>query len=282
MAELLKGAPAAKAITEELAARSAYLKEKGIVPALAILRVGERGDDLAYERGALSRCEKAGIAVRQFLLPEDTSREKLFEAIEQINFDNSIHGCLMFRPLPDRDMEEGACRALTPAKDMDCMTSASVAGVFSGSGEGYAPCTAQAVIELLDHYKIDPEGKNVTVIGRSMVIGRPVSMLLQRKNATVTMCHTRTRNMAEICRNADILVVAAGKAGVVDSSFVSPGQVIIDVGINVDSEGNMCGDVAFSEVEPVVAAITPVPGGVGSVTTAVLAKHVIEAAEKLL
>lgn len=280
MSQLLKGAPAANAVTEELASRSAALRAKGIVPVLAILRVGERGDDLAYERGALKRCEKAGIEVKQFILSQDCSEKELLETIEQINSDDTIHGCLMFRPLPDKSMEEAACRALSPAKDMDCMTSASVAGVFSGNGEGYAPCTAQAVIELLEHYGIALEGSNVVVIGRSMVIGRPVSMLLQRKNATVTMCHTRTRNMADICKRADIIVVAAGKAGVVDASFVRPGQVVIDVGINVDPEGNMCGDVDFASVEPVVDAITPVPGGVGSVTTSVLAKHVIEAAEK--
>ena len=280
MAEVLKGLPVANALTEALVERVAVLNAKNVTPTLAILRVGERGDDISYETGAMKRCAKVGIAVQQFLLPADCTREALLDAIRQINEDPSIHGCLMFRPLPDKAMEEAACQLLKPEKDVDCMTSGSLAAVFTGKGAGYPPCTAQACMELLDHYEIGLQGKRVAVIGRSLVIGKPVSMMLQARNATVTMCHTKTVNMAEICRNAEILVVAAGKAGVVDGSFAAPGQIVVDVGINVDAEGKLCGDVNFADVEPVAEAITPVPGGVGSVTTAVLAKHVIEAAEK--
>ena len=282
MAQLLKGLPVANALTEALVERVAVLNAKNVTPTLAILRVGERGDDISYETGAMKRCAKVGIAVQQFLLPADCTREALLDAIRQINEDPSIHGCLMFRPLPDKAMEEAACQLLKPEKDVDCMTSGSLAAVFTGKGAGYPPCTAQACMELLDHYEIDLQGKRVAVIGRSLVIGKPVSMMLQARNATVTMCHTKTVNMAETCRNAEILVVAAGKAGVVDGSFAAPGQIVVDVGINVDAEGKLCGDVNFADVEPVAEAITPVPGGVGSVTTAVLAKHVIEAAEKTL
>ncbi|MCI1306248.1 MAG: bifunctional 5,10-methylene-tetrahydrofolate dehydrogenase/5,10-methylene-tetrahydrofolate cyclohydrolase [Lachnospiraceae bacterium] len=282
MAELLKGAPVAKAITEDLKRRSEELIRKGVRPRLAILRVGNREDDLSYERGAMKRCEKAGIGVTRLLLPEDCSGAQLSEAIQTINQDYEIHGCLMFRPLPDRKLEERACEQLYPAKDVDCMTSGSLATVFAGRGEGYAPCTAQACIELLDYYGIDLTGRRVTVIGRSLVIGKPVSMMLQARNATVTMCHTKTVDLPAVCRDAEILVAAAGKAGLVTSEFVRPGQTVIDVGINVDDDGRLCGDVAFSEVEPIAAAITPVPSGVGSVTTAVLAKHVIEGAEKTL
>ena len=282
MAEVLKGLPVANALTEALVERVAVLNAKNVTPTLAILRVGERGDDISYETGAMKRCAKVGIAVQQFLLPADCTREALLDAIRQINEDPSIHGCLMFRPLPDKAMEEAACQLLKPEKDVDCMTSGSLAAVFTGKGAGYPPCTAQACMELLDYYEIDLQGKRVAVIGRSLVIGKPVSMMLQARNATVTMCHTKTVDMAQICRNAEILVVAAGKAGVVDGSFAAPGQIVVDVGINVDAEGKLCGDVNFADVEPIVEAITPVPGGVGSVTTAVLAKHVIEAAEKTL
>lgn len=282
MAKVLKGLPVANALTETLMERVAALNAKNVTPTLAILRVGERGDDISYETGAMKRCAKVGIAVRQFLLKEDCTKDELLDAIRQINEDSSIHGCLMFRPLPDKAMEEAACALLASEKDVDCMTSGSLATVFTGKGAGYPPCTAQACIELLDHYGIDLQGKRVAVIGRSLVIGKPVSMMLQARNATVTMCHTKTVNMAGVCRNAEILVVAAGKAGVADGSFAAPGQIVVDVGINVNIEGKLCGDVLFEDVEPIVEAITPVPGGVGSVTTAVLAKHVIEAAEKTL
>ena len=282
MAQLLKGLPVANALTETLVERVAALNAKNVTPTLAILRVGERGDDISYETGAMKRCAKVGIAVRQFLLKADCRKEELLDTIREINEDPSIHGCLMFRPLPDKAMEEAACALLSPEKDVDCMTVGSLATVFTGKGAGYPPCTAQACIELLDHYEIPLQGKRVTVIGRSLVIGKPVSMMLQARNATVTMCHSKTVDMAQICRNAEILVVAAGKAGVVDRSFASPGQIVVDVGINVNAEGKLCGDVMFEDVEPIVEAITPVPGGVGSVTTAVLAKHVIQAAEKTL
>ena len=282
MAELWKGAPAAAALTEQLAARAAALREQGVTPVLAILRVGEREDDIAYETGAMKRCAKVGVEAKQFLLPADCTKEQLLDAIREINEDPAIHGCLMFRPLPDKDMETAACALLAPEKDVDGMTAGSLAAVFAGKGAGFAPCTAQAVVELLDHYGVDPAGKRAVVVGRSLVIGRPVSMLLQQRNATVTMCHTKTADLGAECRRGEILVVAAGKAGVVTKDHVSPGQIVIDVGIHVGPDGKLCGDVRFDEAEPVVSAITPVPGGVGSVTTAVLCKHVIEAAEKTI
>ena len=282
MARILKGAPVAAALTESLTARAAALEARGTVPALAILRVGERGDDLAYERGAMSRCAKIGVAVKQFLLPADCTRAQLLDAIRQINADPGIHGCLMFRPLPDKRMEAEACGLLLPEKDVDCMTAGALAGVFSGKGTGFPPCTAQACMEILDYYGVDCAGKRAAVIGRSLVIGKPAAMMLLARNSTVTICHTKTADMPAVCREADILIAAAGRAGVVDAAYTNPEQVVIDVGINVDAQGNLCGDVDFSAVEPCVSAITPVPGGVGAVTTTVLAKHVIEAAEKTL
>jgi len=279
MAELLKGAAVAAAITEDLLARSRALRERGVVPTLAILRVGAREEDLAYERGAKSRCAKTEIAVREFLLPEDYTRKQLLDAIKTINEDDSIHGCLMFRPLGNREDEAAACALLSPAKDVDAMTSASLAFLLGG-GEGFAPCTAQACIELLDFYNIPLRGKRVTVVGRSLVIGKPVSLLLIGRDATVTVCHTKTENLAEECRRADIVIAAAGRRGVVGAEHLREGQIVLDVGINVDEDGKLCGDVDFAAAEPIVAAITPVPGGIGSVTSSVLAKHVIEAAEK--
>ena len=280
MAELWKGAPAAAALTEQLIPRAQALRERGIVPTLAIIRVGERPEDLSYERGAMKRCEKVGIAVRQFLLTAVSSQADLMDVIEEVNRDQSIHGCLLFRPLPRHMDEQAACAALDPAKDVDGITPGSLAAVFSGSGAGYPPCTAQACLELLDHYGYELKGKRAVVVGRSLVIGKPASMLLLGRHATVTICHTRTADLPAECRRADVLIAAAGKAGVVGASCLSPGQVVIDVGINADEEGNLVGDVDFAAAEPVVTAITPVPGGVGAVTTSVLARHVIEAAEK--
>jgi methylenetetrahydrofolate dehydrogenase (NADP+)/methenyltetrahydrofolate cyclohydrolase len=280
MAELLKGAPVAAALTEALCVRAANLKDRGVVPTLAIVRVGENPDDISYETGAVKRCGKVGVEVRQFLLPADCSREEPLDTIRKINEDDTIHGCLLFRPLENGENEAAACALLATEKDVDGMTAGSLASVFFGQGAGYPPCTAQACLEILDHYGVALSGKRVTVIGRSLVVGRPVSMLLQRRDATVTMCHTKTVDLPAVCSQAEILVVAAGKMGMVDQSYAAPGQMVIDVGIHVGVDGKLRGDVDFDSVEPIVSAITPVPGGVGAVTTAVLCKHVIEAAER--
>lgn len=280
MAELLKGVPVAAAMSLELLQRVNRLKAAGISPTLAIVRVGERPDDIAYERGAMKSCEKIGVKVQRFLLSPEYGKEELLDVIRQINKDAKIHGCLMFRPLPRKEDEIAACELLCPEKDVDCATSGSLSSVFTGKGTGFPPCTAQACLEILDYYGCELKGKRVAVIGRSLVIGKPVSMMLQSRNATVTMCHTRTVNMPEVCREAEIIIAAAGKAGVVDERYTNPDQIIVDVGINTVAEGKLCGDVQFDRVEPVVAAITPVPGGVGTVTSTVLVKHVVEAAEK--
>ena len=281
MAQLLKGVPAAAALTEALVQRSEALQSKGVTPTLAILRVGERPDDLSYETGAVKRCEKAKIAVRRFPLPANCTRETLLTTIQQINADPTIHGCLMLRPLPDPEAEWSACQLLDPKKDVDGITPSALGAVFTGRGSGYPPCTAQACIELLDFYNIPIEGKRAVVIGRSLVIGRPVSMLLQHRNATVTMCHTRTKDLPAICRQADILIAAAGQPQMVTANFTTPTQTVLDVGIHVDETGKLCGDTNFTTLSPISAALTPVPGGIGAVTTAVLAKHVIQAAEKM-
>lgn len=281
MAALLKGAPVAKAITAELVERERKLESLGVVPTLAIVRVGEREDDLSYERGALKRCEKVGISCRRFLLPADVSQEELLRVVAEVNEDPSIHGCLMFRPLPAHLKEDMVAAALLPKKDVDSMTSASLLSMLSGLGAGYAPCTAEAVLAILDHYGIDLDGANVVVVGRSLVIGKPVASMLLARNATVTACHTHTRDLADVCRRADVVVAAAGHACTLGADAVRSGQIIIDVGINWDAQAKkLVGDVDFEAVEPLVDAVTPVPGGVGAVTTAILARHVICAAEE--
>lgn len=278
MAEYWKGAPVAQAMTERLAVRADQLKGLGIVPTLAIVRVGERPEDLSYERGAVKRCEKVGIRVKQFTLPKESSHGDLLAVIGQINADREIHGCLLFRPLPPQMDEAAICAALDPAKDVDGITAGSLAGVFTGSGVGYPPCTAQACMEILDYYGCDLAGKRAVVVGRSLVVGKPLAMLLLGKNATVTLCHTRTADLASECRRAEVLIAAAGHAKMIGRDHLAPGQLVLDVGINVDQEGNLVGDVDFAAAEELAAAVTPVPGGVGAVTTSVLADHVIQAA----
>ena len=283
MAEVLKGMPVAKAISEELKARSEALQKKGVTPTLAIFRVGERDDDLSYERGAMKRAEQTGVAVKNVVLPADVDSETFFKALDELNNDKDVHGILMFRPLPKQLDGEKARQMLAPEKDVDGCTDGSLAGVFANAKVGFPPCTAQAAMEILKFYGIDPKGKKAAVIGRSLVIGRPVAMMLMHANATVTICHTRTVDVPSVTREADIVIAASGQMESVGAEYVSEGQTVIDVGIGWnEAKGKLCGDVKFEEAEPVVAAITPVPGGVGSVTTAVLCKHVIEAAERTL
>ena len=280
MAMLLKGAQAAAAMNEKTAARVARLEAAGVRPTLAVVRVGERPDDLSYEKGVMNRCSKLDIQVQLDALPADATQEELLAVLDRINRDAAVHGCLLFRPLPPQ-MEDGAIRAaLAPEKDVDGITDASLAGVFTGSGVGYPPCTAQACVEILEHYGIPLEGRRVTVVGRSLVVGKPAAMLLDRKNATVTICNSRTQGLEQLCRQADVLVVAMGRRGAIGSGCFAPGQAVVDVGIHTDEAGKLCGDVRFDEAEPVVAAITPVPGGVGAMTTSVLAAHVVEAAAR--
>lgn len=282
MATLLKGKPVADALTEEVASRVSALREAGIVPTLAIVRVGAREDDLSYERGALKRCASVGIEVRTFALDPDCSQEELLAVIEQVNEDDSIHGCLMFRPLPKTLDEAAACDALDPAKDVDGITVGSLYGVFSGQSIGFPPCTAEACVRLIEHYGYDLKGADVVVIGRSLVIGKPVAMMLMGRHATVTIAHTKTRDLPEKCKGADLVVVAAGHIGTLGADAVHEGLAVVDVGINFDeARGKLVGDADFDAIEPLVDAITPVPGGVGSVTTAVLAEHVTQAAERM-
>lgn len=283
MAEILKGAAVANALDVRTAKAVDELRLRGVKPALAILRVGERPDDVAYEQAAVRRCAKLGIDTRLVTLPENVMQGALLAQIARLNSDLSVHGVLMFRPLPPHLDETEACNALMIEKDVDGITTGSAAAVYSGVGEGFAPCTAEAVIALLEHYGVEPAGRRAVVVGRSMVIGRPVSMLLMRADATVTVCHSKTRDLEQLTRGADIVVAALGKAEALDARYFAPGQVVVDVGINYsEAKGRLVGDVEFDSVQPIVGAISPVPAGVGSVTTAILARHVVLAAGGVL
>lgn len=283
MAELLRGAPVAASIQDGLAPRVRALRDSGVVPALAIVRVGARSDDLSYERAAEKRCDAVGVEVRKHVLPEGCTQEDLEGVLAGVSRDPRVHGCLLFRPLPSGLDEGAASVALDSVKDVDAITEGSLLSTLAGRPGSFAPCTAEAVVALLDHYGVELDGSEVCVVGRSLVIGRPVAALLLSRNATVTVCHTHTRDLSACCRRADVIVAAAGHAGTIDASSVSEGQVVVDVGINWDErEGRLVGDVDFDAVEPIARAITPVPGGVGSVTTSILARHVVEAAERTL
>ena len=281
MGKLLKGADVAAAMTEQMKEQVRTLNEQGIRPTLAILRVGENDSDIAYERGAMKRASQTGVEVRQVVLSKDVREEAFLHTLEELDQDPLVHGILMFRPLPRQIDDEKARAALLPAKDVDGCTDGSLAGVFTGTKKGYAPCTAEAVMKILDHYGIDPCGKRAVVIGRSLVIGRPVAMMLMARQATVTICHTKTKNVPEIAREADILIAASGQSESIDASYIRQGQVVIDVGVSWSEEkGKLVGDVLFDEAEPVASAITPVPGGVGAVTSTILISHVVNAAQK--
>lgn len=280
MATILKGAPVVAAMNERNAALCEQLKAKGVVPTLAVVRVGEREDDLSYERGVIARCGKVGVEVKQFLLPADASQDELLKVIAEINAEDAIHGCLLFRPLPKQFDDRTVRAALAPEKDIDGITDGSLAGVFTNTALGYPPCTAQACLEILKYYDIPLSGKRAVVVGRSLVVGKPAAMMLDRENATVTICNSRTQNLPALCKEADVVVVAMGKRGFIGADCLREGQTVVDVGIHVGDDGKLCGDVRFAEAEPVVEAITPVPGGVGTVTTSVLVGHVVQAAAK--
>lgn len=286
----LLGKEVADALAEGLKCRVQALKERGILPTLCLIRVGENSGDMSYERGTRNRAEALGVQVTTIVLPENITREEILAVMDRVNADDAIHGVLLFRPLPPhlKAHEWEICNRLLPRKDVDGMTALSAAGVYTGESIGFPPCTAEACMAILDHYGIDPAGKRVAVLGRSLVIGRPVAMLLMQRNATVSILHTGTKDPEGYLQNADILICAAGRKNFVTADMVHPGQVILDVSMNYDPEkptpkgkGGMVGDCDFAAVEPIAAAITPVPGGVGAVTNTVLLHHVIQAAERL-
>lgn len=275
--QIIKGKPVADKITEDLKKEVKNLNEMGINPKLAIVRVGERPDDLAYERGALKRCQNIGIETEVVELDENISQDEFIKAVHKLNEDDKVNGILTFRPLPKHLSEDEIKYEINPKKDIDCFNPINTAKIVENDKTGYPPCTPTAVIEILKHYDINLTGANIVVLGRSMVVGKPLSMLLLNENATVNICHSKTRNLPEIASQADILVAAVGRAKMVKKNYVKDGAIVIDVGVNVDDQGNLCGDVDMEDVLDKVSMITPVPGGVGAVTTSILATNIVKA-----
>ena len=258
---------------------SKELETLSFVPKLAIVRVGENPDDMSYERGATKKLKSFGLDVASYVFPQDISDEAFKKAFKDINEDDEVTGILLLRPLSHTINEKDIENMIDPKKDLDGISPINIAKVFAGDTTGFSPCTAEAVIEVLKAYDIELTGKRVTVVGRSMVVGKPVSMLLLKENATVTMTHTRTVDLKKTCSDAEIVVAAAGRAKMLNSDYCGQDAVMIDVGINVDENGKLCGDVDYATLDGKASAATPVPGGVGTVTTAVLAKHLIQAAK---
>jgi methylenetetrahydrofolate dehydrogenase (NADP+)/methenyltetrahydrofolate cyclohydrolase len=281
MAEILKGKPVADAIKAELINRVEKLKTRGITPKLGIIRVGARPDDLFYEGGAKKTCQGVGMDSEVFEFPETIDQASFEKAVKEIGAKKDVNGILMFSPLP-KTLDERKIRTLIPVeKDVDCLTIGGAAKVFTDDPTGFPPCTPTACMEMLHFYNIPIKGRKCVVLGRSLVVGKPMAMLLLREHGTVTICHSRTQNLPDVCKDAEILVAAVGRAKMVKADFVKPGQIVIDVGINADPDnpGKYCGDVDFGEAEPIVEKISPVPAGVGSVTTSVLCKHTLLACE---
>lgn len=273
---ILKGAEISAEIKKQV--QEILASVNGRVPTAAIVRVGEKPDDISYEKGAQKKLAAFGLASQSYVFPETISNEEFCREFAKINGDGAVDGILLLRPLPKQIDEKAVERMIQPQKDLDGISPINSAKVFAGEEDGFAPCTAEAVIEVLKGAGIAIEGRRAVIVGRSMVVGRPLSMLLLKENATVTVCHTRTRDLKAMCREGDILIAAAGKAGMLTAEYVADGAVVIDVGINVDADGHLCGDVKWDGLEGTASAATPVPGGVGGVTTAVLAKHLALAA----
>lgn len=277
VAKRLGGADVAAKIREEVRSTAELCRERGVNPTLAIIRAGARPDDLAYEKRVKSNCEKAALDVKVFEAEADVSQADFEALVRKVGSDDGVHGILVFRPLPESLDEERIAGLIPLEKDVDCMNPESLSGVFLGNDAGFAPCTPEAVIEILDFYGVETEGAGAVVVNRSMVLGKPLSQLLLKKNATVTVCHSRTRNLAELTGNADIVITGVGRPGYFGPEFFSPKNTVIDVGINF-REGKMCGDADYDGASEIVEAITPVPGGVGAVTSMILLKHTAQAA----
>lgn len=278
---IMKGAEVSNALKSKIIEKVEILKSKGTVPSLEVIRVGNKPEDLSYESAIKKRMAAVGVEVKVTELPEDINQEQLMEALDSANKDRKVHGILVFRPLPKHLDEKALERGIAIEKDVDCINPMNMEKLLEGDLNGFAPCTPQGVMEMLEHYQIDLSGKNVTIIGRSMVVGKPLALMMLNKNATVTICHSKTEGMEKHCKNADVIVAAVGRPRFLKENMVRDNSIIVDVGINLDEKGKLCGDVDYDNVEPLVSNISPVPGGVGGVTATVLAKHVVMACENL-
>lgn len=278
MAEVLKGNVVAKEIKEQMKNKLMELAKVGKYPTLGIIRLGNNPGDISYEKSIIKACDAIGI--KSNVYEEETSLDTkgLIELLERLNNDVNISGILLFRPLPKHIDEEVIRNAINPEKDVDCMHPLNLEKIFEGELSGFSPCTPKAAMEILLFNNIDLEGKNVVVINRSMVVGKPLAMMLLEKNATVTICHSRTKDLEEITKRADVIVTALGKPKFFDKKYFNENSIVIDVGVGIDAEGKLSGDVDYDNVFDLVKMITPVPGGVGSVTTTILLNQVMHAA----
>ncbi len=279
MAKIIDGKAISAALRGEIAAEVTELKKQGITPGLAVILVGEDPASQTYVRNKQKACEEVGFHGEQINLPATTTQEELLAVVEQLNARSDIHGILCQLPLPKGLDDSLVIAAIDPKKDVDAFHAENVGHIMIGDQQ-FLPCTPAGVMELIHRSEIAVEGKHCVVIGRSNIVGKPMAMLLLQENGTVTICHSRTKNLAEICRQADILVAAVGRAKFVTADMVKPGATVIDVGINRDENGKLCGDVDFAAVEPIAGAITPVPGGVGPMTIALLMKNTLTAAKQ--
>ncbi len=276
MAQIIDGKLISKQIKDELKAQVESLKLEGKEICLAVIQVGNDPASTVYVGNKKKACEYIGIKSLAYELPEETTEEELLELIDKLNKDDSVNGILVQLPVPKHINDERIINAISPLKDVDGFSPASV-GALSIGQKGFLSCTPAGIIQLLKRSNIDIEGKECVVVGRSNIVGKPMAMLLLRENATVTVCHSRTKNLKEVCKRADILVAAVGKPKMIDASYVKDGAVVIDVGIHRNENGKLCGDVDLDSVEPVCSAITPVPGGVGPMTIAMLMNNCVEA-----
>lgn len=274
MAELLKGAPVAAEIKEALKER---LQKSPKTVGIGLIRMGSRPDDISYEKSIINQGQLIGIKVTSIEIPHDINEEDTTSLMDRLNNDSSLDGILIFRPMSNPRVEKLIIKNLDPGKDVDGITSSSMAKQYSGIGQGFSPCTAEACMRILSYYNVNLEGKKVVVIGRSQVIGKPVAMMMLEKNATVTICHSKTENLKQTVKQGEIVIAAIGKTRFIDSEYLNEGQIVIDVGINFDTEGTLYGDIDFLSADSIVKAITPVPGGVGNVTTALLFAHTLDA-----
>jgi methylenetetrahydrofolate dehydrogenase (NADP+)/methenyltetrahydrofolate cyclohydrolase len=277
MAEILKGNVVAEKIKEDMILRIAELEKAGKFPNLAILRLGQNPSDISYEKSIIKACEKIGIKSTVYEKESSLTTEELIKFMDELNNDNTISGILLFRPLPKHIDEEQIRNSINPAKDVDCMHPLNLAKIFEGNMEGFSPCTPKAAMEIMLYNEIPLEGKDVVVINRSMVVGKPLAMMLLEKNATVTICHSRTKNLEELTKRADVVVTALGRAKHFGEKYFTKDSIIIDVGVSLTEEGKLSGDVDYDNVVDMVNKITPVPGGVGSVTTTILLDQVVKA-----
>ncbi|GAA0737786.1 bifunctional 5,10-methylenetetrahydrofolate dehydrogenase/5,10-methenyltetrahydrofolate cyclohydrolase [Clostridium oceanicum] len=276
MSEILYGKNVALNLKEDMKKNIENLKKKNIIPKVAIIRIGEKSDDIAYEKSIIKNCTNLGVNTETYKLEKSVSQNEMLNLIDKLNKDTEVNGILVFRPFPKHLDQELINSSISAKKDIDCMNPLNLEKIFEGKLDGFMPCTAEAVVEMLKYYNINLEGSNVVIINRSMVVGKPLSMMLLSHNATVTICHSKTKKLSSITKNADIVVTAVGKAKMIDEEYFSKDSVVIDVSINVDDNGKLCGDIDYDSVYGKVKAITPVPRGVGSVTTTLLIKNIVD------